>query len=67
MMREAVTVEVNFAMVSIYITSLWDVLLGVLGRETVHQAQQAQAAVPRCGRLKAHFRFVAHEEGCWGW
>lgn len=47
-MREVLTAEVNFAMVSIYIirhclgSRLWDVLLGVLGRQTVHQAQQAE-------------------------
>lgn len=44
-MREVLTAEVNFAIVSVYITrhcSLWAVLLGVLGRQTVHQAQQVQ-------------------------
>lgn len=41
-MRAALTVEVNFAVGSIYITSLWDVLLGVFDRQTAHQAQQAK-------------------------
>lgn len=49
-MREVLTAEVNFAIVSIYVTRrcsgscFWDVLLGVLGRQTVHWAQQAQQA-----------------------
>lgn len=41
-MREVLTAEVNFALVSIYIISLWDILLEVLGRQSVHQAQQAE-------------------------
>lgn len=74
MMREVLRAEINFAVVSIYITRhrgchLGDVLLLVLQafRQcscTVDQTQQAEQRSQYVGRSRPTVAPAAHEEGC---